>query len=71
MSMLSIDNIDINKFFSFAENVGTRGHNLKLHQKQAKKGRRRNEFGIRAILTWNNLPEELVNSTVANLQNKS
>ena len=59
----NIDNIDVNKFFLFAENVGTRGHILKLHQKQAKKGRRRNAFGIRAISTWNNLPEELVNST--------
>ncbi|WAR18737.1 YWV1-like protein, partial [Mya arenaria] len=59
----NIDNIDINNFFTFAENVGTRGHNLKLNQRQAKKGRRMNAFGIRTVSTWNNLPGELVNST--------
>ena len=32
-----VDNIDMNMFFKFADNSGTRGHDLKLYKPKAKK----------------------------------
>ena len=58
-----IDNVDMNTFFKFADNSGTRGHNLKLYKPKAKKSIRLNSFGHRTISTWNNLPESIVNCT--------
>ena len=61
-----IDNIDMNTFFQFANNSGTRGHNLKLHKPKAKKSSRLHSFGHRTISVWNSLPEDIVNCKTVN-----
>ena len=61
-----IDDIDMNVFFKFADNSGTRSHNLKLYKPKAKKSIRLNSFGHRTISAWNNLPQDIVNCTTVN-----
>ena len=51
-----IDDIDMNVFFSFAENTQLRGHNLKLKKPRAYKSVRANSFALRNIPVWNSLP---------------
>ena len=53
-----IDDIDMNFFFSFAENTQLRGHNLKLKKPRANKSVRANSFALRNIPVWNSLPTE-------------
>lgn len=62
----NIDDISMTTFFTFADNSGTRGHNLKLFKPKARKSLRQNSFGNRTVSTWNNLPHELVNTTSVN-----
>ena len=61
-----IDDIDSSVFFKFADNVGTRGHCLKLAKPKAHKSIRLNSFGHRTVSIWNNLPEEVVTCTTVN-----
>ncbi|WAR26591.1 hypothetical protein MAR_012295 [Mya arenaria] len=62
----NIDDISMTTFFTFADNSGTRGHNLKLFKPKARKSLRQNSFSNRIVSTWNNLPHELVNTTSVN-----
>ncbi|WAR15881.1 hypothetical protein MAR_030475 [Mya arenaria] len=62
----NIDDIIMTTFFTFADNSGTRGHNLKLFKPKARKSLRQNSFSNRIVSTWNNLPHELVNTTSVN-----
>ena len=57
-----IDDIDMNKFFTFTDNSQLRGHNLKLNKPRVNKSIRLNSFAMRTIPVWNNLPSEIVNS---------
>ena len=57
-----IDDIDMNKFFTFTDNSQLRGHNLKLTKPRVNKSIRLNSFPMRNIQVWNNLPSEVVNS---------
>ena len=61
-----IDEVDMNVFFNFAGNSGTRGHNLKLISSKANKSVRSNSFGHRVVSAWNSLPQEIVSSTSVN-----
>ena len=61
-----IDDIDMNIFFKFAGDGGTRGHTLKLTKARAKKSSRLNSFSIRTISTWNALPQDVVSSGTVN-----
>ena len=58
----NIDDIDMNRFFTFTENNQLRGHNLKLNKPRVNKSIRLNSFAMRNIPVWNNLPSEAVNS---------
>ncbi|WAR18399.1 hypothetical protein MAR_000237, partial [Mya arenaria] len=62
----NIDDISMTTFFTFADNSGTRGHNLKLFKPKARKSLRQISFSNRIVSTWNNLPRELVNTTSVN-----
>ena len=44
----------------------TRGNNLKLFKKYARTETRKNSFSNRIVDTWNNLPNDLVNSPSVN-----
>ena len=57
-----IDDIDMNKFFTFTDNSQLRGHNLKLTKPRVNKSIRLNSFPMQNIQVWNNLPSEVVNS---------
>ena len=66
-----IDDIDMNVFFKFAGDGGTRGHTLKLLKPQAKKSSRLNSFSHRTITIWNDLPQDVVSSgTVCSFKSK-
>ena len=48
-----IDDIDMNKFFTFTDNSQLRGHNLKLTKPRVNKSIRLNSFPMRNIQVWN------------------
>ena len=58
----NIDDIDMNRFFTFNENNQLRGQNLELNKPRVNKSIRLNSFAMRNIPVWNNLPSEAVNS---------
>ena len=67
----TIDDIDMNVFFSFDENTQLRGHNLKLKNPKANKSVRANSFTLRNSQVWNSLPTDTVNSkTVVEFKTK-
>lgn len=49
------------------QQMDTRGHSLKLFQKQATLNRRKEFFGLRAVKLWNSLSEEVVCSSSLNI----
>ena len=49
-----------------AEREIGRGHNAKIYLQRGKKDLRQKAFGLPIVTTWNNLPEEVVNSTSVN-----
>ena len=57
-----IDDINMNKFFTFTDNSQLREHNLKRNKPRVNKSIRLNSFAMRTIPVWNNLPSEKVNS---------
>ena len=57
----NIDDIPMEGLFEFSDNH-TRGHTKKLKKPWALKSSRMNSFCIRAVIGWNNLPEDIVNS---------
>ena len=57
-----IDNINLNLFFNFADNSGTRGHNLRLQKPTFRRSLRQNSFSVPTVSVWNNLPQDLVRS---------
>ena len=56
------DSFNFNKFFTFAKNQGTRGHNFKLYKHQCNKNVRKYSFSFRCIDIWNNLSNPTVNA---------
>ena len=44
-----------------------RGHNAKVYLQRGTKSLRQKAFGLRTVTTWNNLPEEVVNTTSVNI----
>ena len=61
-----IDNIDRNKLFTLSEYTSTRGHSLKLFKCRSRLKIRANSFSNRAVDTWNNLPEQIVQAPSLN-----
>lgn len=61
-----IDDISMDKFFSFSTNSVTRGHSLKLRKPRANKSVRNNSFSFRVIDDWNNLPDNIVTLDTVN-----
>ena len=57
----NIDDIPVEGLFEFSDNH-TRGHTKKLKKPRALKSSRMNSFCIRAVIGWNNLPEDIVSS---------
>ena len=57
-----LDDIDMNKFFTFTNNSQLRRHYLKLNKPRVNESIRLNSFAMRTIPVWNNLPSEIVNS---------
>ena len=57
-----LDDINMNVFFTFAENSQLRGHKLKLNKPCANKSIKLNSFSMRNIPVWNSLPQDIVNS---------
>ena len=57
-----IDDIKMEGLFEFSDSI-TRGHSLKLKKSRVLKSFRMNSFSIRAIDKWNNLTEDIVNSS--------
>ena len=57
-----IDDIKMEGLFEFSDSI-TRGHSLKLKKPRVLKSFRMNSFSIRAIDKWNNLTEDIVNSS--------
>ena len=46
-----------------AQRQAGRGHDSRIHLQRANKFARQKAFGLWIVITWNNLPEEVVNST--------
>ena len=61
-----IDKINIDKFFTFAQNAGTRGHSRKLYKKRSRLNVRANTFSNRVVDVWNNLTESVVTAPTLN-----
>ena len=57
-----IDDIKMEGLFEFSDSI-TRGHSLKLKKPRVLKSFRMNSFSIRAIDKWNNLTDDIVNSS--------
>ena len=60
-------NLDPNEFFQLRSNSITRGHNYKLFKPHAQRLVRSNNFSIRVINHWNNLPSNIVNAPSINI----
>ena len=56
------DSFNFNKFFTFAKNQGTRGHNFKLYIHPCNKNVRKYSFSFRCTNIWNNLSNPTVNA---------
>lgn len=61
-----LEDIDYTKFFELSEISHTRGHRLKLRKQNASKDIRKYFFSLRIVNSWNNLPDEIVNSRTLN-----
>ena len=58
-----LENVDSSKFFTPARQgplQNTRGHPLKLETRYSRTEKRRNFFSVRAVKTWNKLPNDVV-----------
>ena len=54
------------QFFRFCEDRRTRGHSLKLEVKRSRLQCRYKSFANRVVVTWNQLPEEVVSASSIN-----
>ena len=57
-----IDHIKMEGLFEFSDSIA-RGHSLKLKKPRVLKSFRMDSFSIRAIDKWNNLTDDIVNSS--------
>ena len=64
-------NLDTNEFFQLRSSSITRGHDCKLLKPHAQRLVRSNNFSVRVIDHWNNLPPKIVNAPSVNLFKKS
>ena len=60
-------NLDPNEFFQLRSSSITRGHDYKLFKPHAQRLVRSNNFSVRVIDHWNNLPPNIVNAPSVNL----
>ena len=72
--MNKFENVERSQFFTLVSEVhphDTRGHKFKIWYPQTSTLTRRHHFDIRIIESWNNLPDDVVNSkTVNQFKNK-
>ena len=61
-----IDKINIDKFFTFTQNAGNRGHSRKLYKKRSRLNVRANTFSNRVVDVWNSLTESVVMAPTLN-----
>ena len=61
-----LDKINIDKFFTFAQNTGTRGHSRKLYKKRSRLNVRANAFSNRVVDVWNSLTASVVTAPTLN-----
>jgi hypothetical protein len=54
-----IVDLSFDQLFSYAPNVGTRGHSYKLYPRKVRTNRAKNIFSNRIITIWNNLPSHV------------
>ena len=65
----NVDDIQMDGLFEYSD-LTTRGHNKKLKKPRALKSFRMNSFCVRAVNKWNDLTEDIVNSsTVLSFKN--
>ena len=61
-----VSNVDKDKYFKPAKNVGTRGHRYKLYKQQTRSFQKFNSFSNRVINEWNKLPNYVVEAKSVN-----
>ncbi len=54
--------MNVEDFFTFAPNSGTRGNSKKLFVEHMRVECRRNFFSKRVVVIWNNLAESVINA---------
>ena len=64
-------NLDPNEFFQLHSSSITRGHDYKLFKPHGQRLVRSNNFSIRVINHWNNLPPNIINAPSVNLLRKT
>ena len=64
-------NLDPNEFFQLRSSIITRGHDYKLFKSHAQRLVKSNNFSVRVIDHWNNLPPNIVNAPSVNLFKKN
>ena len=64
-------NLDPNEFYQLRSSSITRGHDYKLFKPHAQRLVRSNNFSVRVIDHWNNLPPNIVNAPSVNLFKKT
>ena len=61
-----LEDVESSTFFRFSSNNRTRGHKYKVTKNRVKTQRRLHSFSQRSITEWNNLPEDVINSSSLN-----
>jgi len=65
-TLKGFNRVESNRFFNFAEDSRTRGHNMKLVKERARLDSRKYYFTNRVINKWNSLPQYVVDAPSIN-----